>query len=187
MSINIERRINEHKIELEKNKHYNPHLQNAYNKYGSFYYEVLEETTEWMNEKEIMWINKLDTTLKGEGYNLTIGGEGFRDGEENFMYGKSKKELFGEDGWAEQNRKRSDTMKRRLANGGHKHLAKYCGSWNKDIKSSTGTHPWKRSDITKQMLVDMRNYGFIVREIKELLGIGHATFYAYWKKEELNV
>ena len=43
-SINIEKRWREHQRALKRNKHRNPKLQNAYNKYGvdSFKYEIFE-------------------------------------------------------------------------------------------------------------------------------------------------
>jgi len=37
----IERRMREHLIALENGRHYNRYMQNAYNKYGSFTYEIL--------------------------------------------------------------------------------------------------------------------------------------------------
>ena len=44
-SINLERRFSRHKYFLNKNKHPNSHLQNAWNKYGEnvFSFEILEE------------------------------------------------------------------------------------------------------------------------------------------------
>ena len=47
-SINIRKRLWEHRALLRHNKHGNPHLQNAWNKYGEnfFEYSVLEKCDE---------------------------------------------------------------------------------------------------------------------------------------------
>lgn len=60
---------------LKKNKHYNVHLQNAYNKYGKFYFEVLERNISVVdiNQREIDWIIHFDSYENG--YNLTRGGD----------------------------------------------------------------------------------------------------------------
>lgn len=54
-------------------------LYSAINKYGknNFYPELLEECTlEKLNEREIYWIKKYDSTNPKKGYNLTPGGYG---------------------------------------------------------------------------------------------------------------
>tara|TARA_Y100000310_G_C20418195_1_gene685374 strand:- start:46 stop:834 length:789 start_codon:yes stop_codon:yes gene_type:complete len=63
-------RWSKHRTFLKYNKHWNEHLQNAYNKYGEYEFVVLEETTEWLAEKEVMWIEKCGY------YNKTEGGDG---------------------------------------------------------------------------------------------------------------
>lgn len=60
-SIDIEKRLKEHKASLEQNKHYNIYLQNAWNKYGStnFIFKILEECSKTeINKKEIYYIEK---------------------------------------------------------------------------------------------------------------------------------
>ena len=68
----LERRINHH-------KHGDQYIDHAIQKYGweNFKVEVLEECTsrEQLNEREIFWIAKLNTT-KPNGYNQTDGGKG---------------------------------------------------------------------------------------------------------------
>lgn len=54
-AVNIDKRWREHKIALQKNKHYNAYLQNAYNKYGeeAFKYEIFEICpVEYLLERE---------------------------------------------------------------------------------------------------------------------------------------
>ena len=72
--IGIEKRVRQHKFSLKNNKHINKHLQGAYNKYKTFEYSILEEVNEWVFEKEVMWIDLLNT-FNGVGYNLTEGGD----------------------------------------------------------------------------------------------------------------
>lgn len=78
-SIDIQTRWCQHRNELYKKVHHNTHLQRAYIKYGSnaFEWVVLEECTEdELNELESKWISKKDSFYNG--YNQTLGGDGFR-------------------------------------------------------------------------------------------------------------
>lgn len=91
-SIDIDRRFKQHKYRLEKNKHHNPHLQNAWNKYGEggFDFNILKCCkSEYLNRFEKMFIRIYDSFENG--YNQTIGGESLF-GENNPMYGKSLSE-----------------------------------------------------------------------------------------------
>jgi group I intron endonuclease len=66
-----------HKYLLSKNNHTNPHLQNAWNKYGEdnfIFYTIEECNNNESNQKEIYWINILDTI--NNGYDITNGGKG---------------------------------------------------------------------------------------------------------------
>jgi group I intron endonuclease len=75
-------RMNSHKCLLRNNKHYNKHLQLAWNKYGeaSFTFEVIEQLDPEMNfdlsNLERYWIKFYDSMNPEKGYNLTEGGEG---------------------------------------------------------------------------------------------------------------
>ncbi len=74
------RRKGEHLYELRHNKHYNQHLQNAWNKYGEsdFSFGILKEidgTQEDLKQAEIFLIKELDTTNKVKGFNVTRGGD----------------------------------------------------------------------------------------------------------------
>lgn len=61
---------------LKNNKHENPHLQNAFGKYGetAFVFQVLEDTTNDLNGKEVAWIEKLNSRNRDIGYNIRDGG-----------------------------------------------------------------------------------------------------------------
>lgn len=87
-SINIEGRWLDHKNNAIKGIDY--HIYRAIRKYGweKFDKHIIEECLEdELNDKEIYWIETLDTYKHG--YNMTIGGDGVRFfGEENGMFGR---------------------------------------------------------------------------------------------------
>lgn len=69
----LEDRKYDHFNRLERNKHGNPHLQDAVNKYGieNFVFEVIEECEhEVCFINETWWIYFLDTKNKEKGYNI---------------------------------------------------------------------------------------------------------------------
>ena len=78
----FEKRINTHINNLNKNKHPNPKLQKAWNKYGQdnfafipHYYDINKENYQkQLDILEIEWIKKKDSY--NNGYNLTKGGQG---------------------------------------------------------------------------------------------------------------
>jgi hypothetical protein len=68
-----------HKHELNTNTHYNSHLQRSWNSYGgdSFDFIILELcNTSQLNEREMFYINKYNTTKYDCGYNMCGGGDG---------------------------------------------------------------------------------------------------------------
>lgn len=79
---NIDRstRYKNHLWMLQNNKHFNKHLQRAYNKYGELEYDVLLEFSdideETLNKAEMFYIDLFNTVA--EGFNQTIGGDGVR-------------------------------------------------------------------------------------------------------------
>ena len=71
-------RRTEHFSELRHRNHCNPHLQNAWNKYGeeNFEYHILEHCDDSMlGENEDWWISYFDSTNRDIGYNLQSGGD----------------------------------------------------------------------------------------------------------------
>ena len=76
-SINIKKRLSNHKYYLKKGTHINKHLQASFNKYGinNFSFEILHECEpEQLDEMEIKLIKKYDTTNDKKGYNHEYGG-----------------------------------------------------------------------------------------------------------------
>lgn len=73
-SYNIFARWNQHKQGLNKNKHNNKHLQNAWNKYGveNFEFSIIEECEEINTlEREQFYLDKYKTFDKEYGYNIS--------------------------------------------------------------------------------------------------------------------
>ena len=69
----IGRRFIDHKSKLRNNKHPNPHLQSAYNKYGEsefFFFKIEECDQSRLEEREKFWINSLDSI--NSGYNIRL-------------------------------------------------------------------------------------------------------------------
>lgn len=76
-SRNINKRRSYHLWKLRSNNHFNPLLQNSFNKYGEHNFEfiILEECEpNLLNDKEIQYIAKFNAF--GFGYNLSGGGDG---------------------------------------------------------------------------------------------------------------
>jgi group I intron endonuclease len=76
---NIQKRIYEYKSAFNLKNHNNPHLYNAFNKYGwdNFEFKIIDtaQTIEELNDKEINYIQKYNTTNKEFGYNIESGGK----------------------------------------------------------------------------------------------------------------
>ncbi len=73
-SITLNLRINQHKSDLKKNVHHNPHLQKAWNKYWSvsFDFYIIEYCKkEILLEREQYWIDKFKSFDKKLGYNIS--------------------------------------------------------------------------------------------------------------------
>ena len=73
-ALNIPVRIKRHRADLRYGRHSNPHLQNAYNAYGSeaFEYHVVEAVADrsCLVEREQHWIDALGAASEATGYNI---------------------------------------------------------------------------------------------------------------------
>jgi group I intron endonuclease len=72
-AINLKDRWRVHKWNLERNKHVNNYLQNAWNKYGepNFQFEILEECEkEKLIEREQYWMDFYSSFESDNGYNI---------------------------------------------------------------------------------------------------------------------
>lgn len=72
-TISFNKRFNQHKYLLRKNKHHCNYLQNSWNKYGehNFKFEILDLVLpEFCLSTELYWINMLNTRNISNGYNI---------------------------------------------------------------------------------------------------------------------
>ena len=106
-AVDIYKGKSEHFKMLEKNKHYNIHLQNAFNKYGKeeFRFRIIEEFDDYnifseidLKNKEIYYIKEFDTFKNG--YNQTTGGDGmsgrsWNENQHKVMSEKMKGNKYG--------------------------------------------------------------------------------------------
>jgi len=87
-AVHIGKRWKNHKIELRLNRHRNPYLQSAHNKYGVYlvYYVIEYCHKSVLDEREQYFMDLWNSYDREYGYNLspTSGGscEGFRHSEE---------------------------------------------------------------------------------------------------------
>lgn len=76
-ALDINKRWKEHKRGLANNRHFNSHLQRAWNKYGenNFEFSILEECDKRLLEvREVYWINHYNSCDRHCGYNVKLGG-----------------------------------------------------------------------------------------------------------------
>lgn len=74
-SVDLNKRWRTHQWLLSSNKHYNPHLQRAWNRGDDFEFSVIEECDKQdLNDREIYWIAYFHATEMQYGYNLCVGG-----------------------------------------------------------------------------------------------------------------
>lgn len=114
-SRNLEKRKITHLWMLREDRHFNIHLQRAWNKGDEFEFKILElcKASE-LNLKEKLWIEKLNTMQ--EGYNLCKGG----DATEGYHFTKEQKEKIskankGRKRSAEASKRSQETLKKRMA------------------------------------------------------------------------
>jgi group I intron endonuclease len=75
-SVDIAKRWDDHRSALRHNKHYNPHLQRAWNKYGeaAFSFQIIEdldgETDDYLLEREQWYLDNTQCLDPQYGYNI---------------------------------------------------------------------------------------------------------------------
>lgn len=105
-SLYLERRFKEHRNKLNKGNHINPHLQNAWNKYGeeNFEFEIIyvlpdfKLTDEYIKYAldclEIGYIKEYKSLSIENGYNIQLGGLGGKQSQETI---EKKKKVIRSD------------------------------------------------------------------------------------------
>lgn len=172
-SIDINRRLKEHKNSLRNNKHINNHLQYAFNKYGedNFIFEIIDicEIDE-LDAMERLYINKYESKYNEWGYNLEDGGSKNKKlseetrakiskankGENNAMHGKKhSEESKAKMSKAHKGKKISNETKKKMskAQKGRKHTDETKAKMSKAQKGEN--HPLygkHHSDETKEKM-----------------------------------
>jgi len=87
ITTSIKRRWKEHKSELRGDRHHNPHLQAAWNKFGeiNFNFNKLNNfnNLEELNKAEKKYIKENNLLNSENGYNMAVGGNSFQHTEES--------------------------------------------------------------------------------------------------------
>ena len=142
LSSDIKRRWKHHENRLRKNKHSNPHLQNAWNKYGkqNFKFEIiLLCSIEELDNEETRLIKKYNTMNPKIGYNLKSGGKRPKCSEETKQRMRDVHKNRPEE---EKKRLREEESKARMGKNNNffgKHHSKE--SKQKISNSQKGKHP----------------------------------------------
>ena len=113
-SIDINRRRCHHLAALRGNKHFNQHLQNAYNKYKeyNFSWTVLEYCSEdVLNDREMYWIAYYDTY--NNGFNANEGGSANRDFDRTDEFRERMSKII-KDVWENSDERRQEFSQRML-------------------------------------------------------------------------
>lgn len=155
-NLSFSKRLSFHKWQLRNNKHKNSHLQYTWNKYGesNFSFEILEELTDNILEKEQEWINKYDFENLYNINPLATGGNQFPE------------EII---------EKRRQTMLRKYASGEFDYIKEIQRNhipWNKGKKYVSTNHlkvpkkiradksksiETKRNDLSRVAIYDVNN------------------------------
>lgn len=83
------KRLSQHFNALSHNNHCSNYLQKSFNKHGvdSFYFEILETVTkENICEREVYWIEKLDSSNRDKGYNILVNAPSPWYGKRNLLH-----------------------------------------------------------------------------------------------------
>ena len=146
-SKNLHNRMLQHRSELRRRKHGNTHLQSAVDKYGieNFTFSVIEECPiEMLDEREVFWIEKLQSANRKYGYNRSLGGQANRLVSEHtrmlmrerFEGEKSRTAKISEDV--------AKDIVQRLTKGESIHgIAKALGISHKIVAGIRAKHKWK--------------------------------------------
>lgn len=187
-SIDIEKRWRDHLSKMRMQKHANTYLQNVYNKYGEsdFAFVVLLEMPDASNieirQKEQEFLDKIFQEDKNNIYNLARDANG---GNSTLFSEKSLKNI------SQKNRDCSDEDLKQIQDWLEKGISK------KEIARKMGKAPSVLSEWIKKYLpkysvtylkrqriktfLEMKEQGFLNKEIAEFLGVSNNTISTYNK------
>lgn len=174
-SVNIEKRVNDHLKLLKKRKHYNPHLQSAYEKYG-LQYEVIEEIEmyEDMIKREQELINEHMCDPKCMNISSSALGGGI-SGFTFIMTDETKKKL--RDAAIKQHLEMSDQQKKEWIDKIQTSRAGYTHSEETRIKIGNGTRgkSWSQQsrDVLREKVLQWHREVGMTEETKKKISEAH--------------
>lgn len=156
-STNLAKREKTHFWMLKKNRHFNVHLQRAYNLNPDvFKFEILEECAkDLLNDKEVFYISKYKTMDMEHGYNLCEGGKattGRKFSEETLKKMSEKRKGYKYS--KEVIEKRKQSLKEHLASD-PEFARQYHEKMSQNIKNIPSwkkSHPcpeWRKKEISE--------------------------------------
>ena len=169
--MNFGDRWDSHRSLLRNNKHFNPYLQNAWNKYGeeNFEFVIVEECTiEELDNKEIYYIKFYRE--QNLSYNLADGGEGgcflgkhLSEETKRKIGEKNRINMMGRKASEETKQKMSQSQKERYKNWTNEDRQ----SWGRLSSETASGYTW--SDESKKKMIGNKNGAtHTVDEIKEI-------------------
>ena len=189
-SINISKRLGEHKTLLRGNKHRNPHMQKAWNKYGekNFKFEIIEKINNNSTiEKENFWIEKFNTRNNKYGFNIV------KPGDPPFLgrsHTKESKIKIGNQIWTDERRKKIGAAHRGSKHTQETKFKMSISSKGKKkskiarenmSKSHKGLHVGQKNNNVKLVdsdipeIREMRKRGMTIKEIAIIYCIGRGA------------
>jgi len=163
-AVNYHKRAISHRSALNKNTHYNQHLQRVYNKYSDILKMTIVEfvNKESLTERENYWIELFDARNDKKGYNMIEGGRLIKPisytQERKDKLSKSLKDTFQSDEYIEYRKVCSKRMSENPLMLGKKHS----DSWRKAIAE---TNERKRKLGIKKKGIKVRVLNDVTYEI----------------------
>ena len=183
-SVNVEKRLNNHKRMLVNNTHFNQHLQSSFNHYGlsDFNFRIIKECSEKdLDNWERWYIRVFNTQNRECGYNILDGGAGggcytdemkqkfskMQIGEKNHMYGVTGKKhpRYGKTHTNEVKQKLKELGQKRVGENnpffGKKHSEE---TKQKISQANKGRNLWSDEDKQKMRKERLKGYARIIKK-----------------------
>jgi group I intron endonuclease len=182
-SINVEKRLKKHFLKLKNGEHENRYLQRSYNKHGenNFTSYLIEECTkEELNNKEIYWIEKLNSYK--EGFNLTIGGNGVTGWKADDEFKQHISEITSGEKNPNYGHKWTDEMKKRLS---FQRKGKYDNADNPNSKKIICVETLIIYSTIKEAIVslDLKNQSSISRCLKDKFNVSNGFHFVLYNED----
>lgn len=182
-SIDIKCRLRKHFVKLRNGQHENRHLQRSFNKYGeeNFKSYILEECSqEKLNDREKFWIKKINSY--GDGFNLTIGGDGINGWKADEEFKKHMSEIVSGKKNPNYGHKWTDEMKHNLSK---QRKGKYENESNPNSKKIICVETLKIYNTINDASIDChcKNASSISRCLKDKRNVANNLHFVLYDKE----